>query len=560
MSDAIKSAIELCEWGESSFFIFSSNVFAPLIYYSHLGVIVIALFFGFFVYLNKTREIANRLLFLITISLSLWLFSDLVLWANEFPKYIMFFWSLEIILEPIIYILSLYFFYTFVDKQDISWRKRLLIFSLIIPTLLLVSSDLALSGFDLTNCDRVALESWLPKYGYLLEIFVTIWIVVLAFNRYKNTQDRGDKKKIFITAVGIVLFLFSFSLGNIAEVLSENWYIGQIGYIGAPIFIALLCYEIVKFREFKIKILSSQVLVASLWFLTLSILFVRKIENVRFVVAITLALFSILGIYLIRSVKREVEQRERIEKLAKDLEVANEKLRGLDQLKTEFLSLATHQIRSPLTAIKGYSSMLLEGDFGALPVRARESVKTIFASCQHLINIVEDFLNISRIEQGRMTYNKGKFDLKILTDEAIKELSPNIEKKDLKIEFRSIDTAPITVDGDRNKIKQVLHDVIDNAIKYTKAGQIEVQVLHDRENAEVVIKDTGVGMDQKDLEKLFVKFSRASDAYKHNVSGTGLGLYIAQKMIEAHNGKILAQSLGRGKGSTFTIVLPLARS
>lgn len=555
MGEIVLEAIKNCEWGTSKFLIFSSNVFAPLIYYSHLGVLVITLFFGLFIYSNNRKGLTNRLMFYLSLSISIWLFSDLVLWATEIPKITMFFWSLEIIFEPIIYILALFFFYSFVDAK-VPARARIFSYLLLLPTLILASTNFGLTGYDLTNCDRVAVEGLLPKYGYAIELVFVFWIIILAFNRYRLSVSTNEKTKIFFVALGIGLFLLSFSLSNIAEVLTENWYIGQIGYIGIPIFFALLSYLIVKFKAFNIKVIGSQVLVAATWFLILSILFIRVIENARIVVAATLALFSVLGIYLIRSVKREVEQREKIEKLAQSLEAANEKLKELDQLKSEFLSLATHQIRSPLTAIKGYSSMLLDGDFGLLPQKAKDSVETIMKSCQNLIDIVGDFLNISRIEQGRMVYEKSIFDLRDLVQEVIKEIKPNIEKAGLNL----IVEIPIVLDAkvnvDRGKIKQVIGNVIDNAIKYTPKGEIKISMFKDGSKVKISVQDSGVGIDPKEIDKLFNKFSRAKDASKVNVTGTGLGLYIAKKMVEAHSGDIKVSSEGVGHGTTFTIELP----
>ncbi|MEK7126424.1 MAG: HAMP domain-containing sensor histidine kinase, partial [Patescibacteria group bacterium] len=336
----------------------------------------------------------------------------------------------------------------FVDKKSVPFKVKITSYLLLLPTLILAPTNFGLTGFDLTNCDRVAVEGLLPKYGYFIEILIVFWIIFVAFNRFYKNKDKNIRKQIFFVSVGICLFLLSFSLGNIAEVISENWYIGQIGYIGIPIFIAFLSYLIVRFKTFNIKIIGSQALVVATWFLILSVLFIRTIENSRVVVAATLALFSILGIYLIRSVKREVSQREHIEKLAEDLEKANEKLKELDQLKSEFLSLATHQIRAPLTAIKGYSSMLLEGDFGVLPQKATDSIQTIMKSCQNLINIVEDFLNISRIEQGRMVYEKSIFDVKELVKEVLNELEPNIEKAGLSLEIK-MPIEEIKVNADR---------------------------------------------------------------------------------------------------------------
>jgi len=555
MDQTILTAITNCEWSSVKFLIFSNNVFAPLIYYSHLGALIIVLFFGFFIYINNRKELLNKLLLYLTVFLGVWLFSDLVLWATDKPYQTMFFWSIEIIFEPLIYILALYFFYVFINKKDIATKIRVILYSLAMPTLILAPTILGLTGYDLTNCDRAATEGLLPKYGYAVEILIVLWIILVAFNRFYKTKDSSEKNQILLTASGICLFLFSFSLGNIAEVITENWYIGQIGYIGIPIFIAFLSYQIVKFKTFNIKVFGSQVLVTAIWFLIVTILFVRTLENVRIIVAATLALFSILGIFLIRSVKREVAQREHIQKLVEDLERANEKLKELDQMKSEFLSLATHQIRSPLTAIKGYSSMLLEGDFGVLPQKAADSVKTIMISCQNLIDIVADFLNISRIEQGRMTYEKSIFDMNELVAEAARELEPNVKKAGLSLDIKLSETQ-IKVNADRMKIKQIIGNLIDNSIKYTPHGGINISVSGDEKKTFVEVSDTGIGIQGDEMNKLFNKFSRTTDAHKTNVSGTGLGLYIAKKMIEAHKGDILVRSEGKGKGSTFTIELP----
>jgi len=560
MDTLIQTAIKNCEWSTARFLIFSDNVFEPLIYYSHLGVLLIALFFGFFILLNNPRERLNRVLFYLTFAIGVWLFSDLVLWASGNPSEVMFFWAVEIIAEPIIYALAFYFFYLFVDKKDFGLRTKIILYSFLLPTIALAASNFGLTGFDLTNCDRVAVEGILPKYGYAIEIAILLWIIALAFDRYYKTQDSEIKKQIFFTATGICLFLFSFSLGNIAEVITENWYIGQIGYIGIPIFIAFLSYQIVKYRTFHIKIFGSQVLVTAIWFLILSILFVRTVENVRIIVAATLALFSILGIFLIRSVKREVAQREKIQKLAEDLEKANEKLKELDQMKSEFLSLATHQIRAPLTAIKGYSSMLLEGDFGVLPQKAKDSVNTIMKSCQNLINIVGDFLNISRIEQGRMVYEKTVFDMGKLVKEVVEAIKPNIQNAGLALNIEIPENLNAKVNADRDKIEQVVGNVLDNAIKYTPKGSIGVSVLKDKETVKVAIKDSGVGIPSDEMNKLFNKFSRTKDANKTSVTGTGLGLYIAKKMVEAHKGDIKVSSEGVGKGTTFIIEMPASNS
>lgn len=208
--------------------------------------------------------------------------------------------------------------------------------------------------------------------------------------------------------------------------------------------------------------------------------------------------------------------------------------------------------------------MLLEGDFGQLAPQAKEPVETINKSAYSLGLVVEDFLNISRMEQGRMKYDMTNFDMKNLVEEVMRESQPNM-KASVPVTFSCIDCdhTDHTVMADKGKIKQVLGNLLDNSIKYTPTGWIKVSLekaLND--NKEKVIKvsisDSGVGISAETMPLLFSKFSRAKDANRTNIRGTGLGLYVAKQIVMAHTGgDIWAESPGEGKGSTFILELPV---
>jgi signal transduction histidine kinase len=345
----------------------------------------------------------------------------------------------------------------------------------------------------------------------------------------------------------------AFSWGNIVGSLSDSWRLSQWGLFGMPVFIVVLAYLIIRFNAFNIKIISTQILVTAFPILVGSQYFLAQSFGSKLITVITFLLSVIAGIFIVKSVEREVAQREKIEKLALDLEHANSRLRELDQMKSQFLSFASHQIRSPLTAIKGYSSLLLEGDYGKIPAKISEAIKIIDTSTQSLIVIVNEFLDVSRIEQGRMKYDFTDFDIRKLVEEIVAEQKPNVEKKGLTLSYSANQNATYSVHADMGKIKQVLGNVLDNAIKYTPQGSISVNVEKNMKKIHVSITDTGVGLDPEDISKLFSMFSRAKDASKANVSGTGLGLYVAKQMLEAQKGKIWVDSPGKCKGSTFHI-------
>lgn len=241
--------------------------------------------------------------------------------------------------------------------------------------------------------------------------------------------------------------------------------------------------------------------------------------------------------------------------LDQQLKEANDKLKELDKQKTEFVSIASHQLRSPLTAIKGYSSLILEGSFGPISDKVKEAVDVVFQSSQKLVLVIEDFLDITRIELGKMKYEMNKVDLQEIVGQVVNELRHSVESHDLELQYETAG-AKYWILGDKGKISQVVGNMIDNAMKYTKAGTISVSVSGDKDSVRLKVKDTGVGISPDTITKLFQKFARAKGASKVNITGTGLGLFVAKQIVDAHKGKIWAESEGIGKGSTFIVEFP----
>ncbi|HAO64984.1 TPA: hypothetical protein DCQ44_03320 [Candidatus Taylorbacteria bacterium] len=214
--------------------------------------------------------------------------------------------------------------------------------------------------------------------------------------------------------------------------------------------------------------------------------------------------------------------------------------------------------RGPLGAIKGYASLMLEGDYGQVPKEFIEPLDIIFRSTDTLTKTVSDFLDVSRIEQGEMKFYLKNFDVATLVDEVVNEQRLNFKKNNLELRLKS-EKGEYIVHEDKAKLKQVLINLVDNSNKYTKAGWIEIGLKKTNENKLLFsVKDSGVGISKETLPLLFKKFSRAQDAQGSNILGTGLGLYVAKKLIEAKGGRIWAESEGKGKGSQFYVELNLA--
>lgn len=391
-----------------------------------------------------------------------------------------------------------------------------------------------------------------PIYFILHALLATS---ILIYQLYKNRYDPVIRGQIRNTMIGGLMGY----IGGSTNFFPQFFNVYPYGNYLVILFIVFMVYGVLKYKLLSGKVISTQIFSTAI-ILVFLFNILKASELIEWL--INFLMFGLVIFFsglTIRSVNEEVKARREVESLAKNLELANDHLQELDQQKSEFVSLASHQLRGPLTAIKGYASMLLDNDFGEVKGDIRDAVDKIYKSTQDLVVVVGDYLDVSRIEQGRMQYDFSDFDLRDLIATIVTELRPNIERAKLSMDFDFDTTGEFRVHADQGKIKQVIGNIIDNAIKYCPTGGIHIWLAHKPNNKALIsISDTGVGIHPDVLPRLFEKFTRAPDASKTNIMGTGLGLYVARKMIEAHNGKIWAESEGQGKGSSFFIELDLA--
>ncbi len=551
------TSIALCDLAPSVFLIFSENI-PTLVFYTQFSNLIVAIGLGMFILYHSRKALPNLIFLFTLLAFAIWIFFSLMFWASNASNVIMFAWLMDILAEPLVHIGIFYLLYVLITKHDLPFIQKIVFVLLYLPIPFFLHTSLMLSGFDLTTC--LATEGPLALYyTYFVEVVTTFWLVAFLIFTYLKTADASTKKEILSLGTGGILFLLAFSWGNIIGSFSENWQLGQYGLWGMPLFGAFLLYSVVKFKTFKIKLLGTEAVIASSWLLLLFLLFINDIQKARIIIVFTLIFFGILGYRLNKSTKNEVYQREQIEQLASGLEKANDQLKVLDKMKSEFVSIASHQLRSPLTAIRGYSSMLLEGSFGQLPAKAQEAVDHINEASRFMASSVEDYLNVSRIQAGNMKYEYSDFNLNDLAQRVAEDTKQIAEKKGLLLRFESELSKTGIVHADTGKTRQVIDNLLNNSLKYTPKGTITLFVHDDVKLKKVYvdISDTGIGMKPHTLENIFGKFERADNANEVNVTGTGLGLYIARKMTREMGGEVTASSEGEGKGSLFRIELPL---
>jgi len=237
---------------------------------------------------------------------------------------------------------------------------------------------------------------------------------------------------------------------------------------------------------------------------------------------------------------------------------ANSHLKEMDQLKSEFISIASHQLRTPISVVKGYLSLMLDGSFGTLSDTMKEKAVQMFDMNERLVLMVNNMLNVTRIEKHKLEYTFETTDVSRVIVEAVDEMQSKAKKKNLALTFANAELEPLIAFVDKEKLHETITNLIDNAIKYSTAGEIVVRAELFRKGAEVIIsiKDTGVGISKDEAARLFAKFFRASGSKVSHAQGTGLGLYVCKMFIEGMGGKIWVDRSELGKGTTFAFLLP----
>lgn len=240
------------------------------------------------------------------------------------------------------------------------------------------------------------------------------------------------------------------------------------------------------------------------------------------------------------------------------LRAENEELRRLNSTKSEWISIAAHQLRTSLSAIKWILKMFLDGDFGSLSSEQQGFMKKAYENNDRMVLLVNEMLSLNHTEDSSITYTMRKEELVSLIDETVFDFHGESFKKGIELIFLRPEDSEIFTEYDKEKIRVVLQNLIENSIKYSTDGdRVFVALKKNQNELEISIKDTGIGIPESEQPKIFEKFYRATNAKEKEEVGSGLGLYTIKQIIERHKGKIWFESEPE-KGSTFYFTLPIS--
>lgn len=511
---------------------------------------LIAIWLAFIVYSNNPKGKTNKIFALMTLFMLLWvnfaffarLFSYNTVLAKNFLRIAWF-------VTPLFYTTLYFLVINLIEKK----YRVLNIFVLFVGIFLAVLTgftDLVVSGTKVVDGILRIIYGPAMMPFLIAGTFLTLAILYPLFKNYlKARVDIKNKLEYFIA--GSIFFYTANIIFNI--ILPMFYDIARFYFIGDYSTIFLLgftAFAIIKQELFGIKVVLTQFLVGiiAIVLLTQAITSENLLDFAwKFIIFIVFVYF---GFLLIKSVINEIKRRAELQKLYEEVD-------KLSKTKSEFISIASHQLRTPLTAVKGYISMIIEGSYGKPGKKLVKPLENVYESNERLIRLVNDLLNLSRLESGKIKLAPQIMSLEEMVISIVNELKINAENKGLYIKLlEPIEPLPqITADPD--KLRQVVLNVVDNAIKYTKTGGITVEVNKIGSSEQVRVSDTGAGMDQNEINSLFQMFTRATAGTQLHTEGAGIGLYVARQFIEMHGGKIWAESKGTGQGSTFIIELPI---
>jgi signal transduction histidine kinase len=256
--------------------------------------------------------------------------------------------------------------------------------------------------------------------------------------------------------------------------------------------------------------------------------------------------------------KFNVRLKKEVTGATRELRSSNKKLIEMDATKDEFVSMASHQLRTPLTSVKGYISMVLEGDAGKISDQQRQLLEEAFASSERMVHLIGDFLNVSRLQTGKFVLDRREVDLVKIVEQEVEGIRQIAASHDINLSYTHASRVPLMY-LDEGKIRQVVMNFIDNAVYYSNGGT-SIKIGLSVEDGDVILRviHKGMGVPEGERSHLFTRFFRAENARKQRPDGTGIGLYLAKKIIDGHKGTVVFESV-LGKGSTFGFRLPIKK-
>jgi len=518
--------------------------------YSHLIPAAATLILGLFAILRAQSRGKGAVFFVFTILFATWLVADLINWTTNSYALLAATWAPLDYINIVFFLLLVVFVYIdSLNKRPPAWLIATATIVAGVPFLITVSGS-SVFEFNQPVCEMIGNE-FLARYKFSVEMASLLVILVLAgVGMYTAKNDKESRIRIALIAGSIFLFLGTFAGAEYISTYTEVYEYMLYALFVLPIFVLLLTIAITRYGTFNLGDIAVRLLFYIFLVLAATQFFFVGDITEFLLASMSFSVVLTLGIMLFFTSEREMRQRMKIEIQEKELQLANQKQESL-------LHFISHEIKGYLTEGQNAFAGIIEGDFGEPAPKIKSVSETALTRMRAGVSTVMNILDASNLKKGTVTYTKEAFDLKDVVIAEVDKLKQKAAEKGLRLDLRVDEKSTFKALGDKEKIaSHVIRNLVDNSIRYTPKGSVMVSLTKDRGSLRFTVTDTGVGITPDDMKRLFTEGGHGKDSIKVNVDSTGFGLFVAKQVVDAHNGKIWADSEGAGKGSEFVVELP----
>lgn len=515
-----------------------------------VGIAIAAIgILGFVIYLGDSKSITNKSFLYLSMSASFWSILNYLSYQSDSVDITLLLLRL-LMFSAVWFAFSLFQLLYVFPKKEVKfppWYKFILIPFVIVVLLLTLTVFVfnhIVGEVQSGQVASVAKGSGIIPFAIL--VFFLVGGGIYRFIKRLIATDKRERGQLRIVLRGIIItFTLIIFLNFILPAFFSNYIFIPFGAFFIFPFVAFTGYAIYRHKLFNLRSTAVAGLTFALSIVSFSeIIFANDIYSVIYRSSVFMIVL-IISFLMNKFVQTIAEQSEK-------LQTANEQ-------QTNLINFITHQVKGFFTKSKYIFSAMLEGDYGQLEGKMEVVAREGLRSDNDGIDMVQNVLNAANIKSGTMTYNMAPIDLKQLVLDVVSEQKKNAEAKGLSFEV-NIEEGNYNISGDSFQLKNVIKNLIDNSIKYTPQGGLKIALSETGGRILFSVKDTGVGLTKEDKERLFTEGGKGKNSQKVNVDSTGFGLFIAKNIVEAHHGKIWAESEGEGKGSAFFAELPAENS
>jgi signal transduction histidine kinase len=508
---------------------------------------------GFTIYFNNPRSVTNASFLAFSLITIVWSIANYLQYQPSTPSWGL--WTVRIITFFGVWHAFSFFIlcYAFPDAR-VSFPR---IFSFILLPIVALTSILTLTPLvfrrvtELSSTGVVTAIENGPAIALFGILSISLIVVGLAALLWKAPKRHGhERHQVIIMGLGTLLtFLCIVTFNIVLPAAFNNPRFLPLSAVFIFPFVACTAYAIARYKLFDVKVLATEVIAFFLCVATLlQIIFSSSAIELIFRTSV-FGLVLTFSILMVRSVIKEVRQREIIEKQEKELEEANKQQESL-------LHFISHEVKGYLTKSEGAFAGIVSGDYGKPSEEIAQISTMALTDTRKGVATVMDILDASNLKRGTLAIARNPYDVAAELSGTVHDLETAARERGLALEYEQ-DSGSYAAQGDAEKLRRhVFRNLIDNSIHYTQKGSVHVHLSRTPHGYRITVSDTGVGITAEDMKRLFTEGGKGADSLKVNVHSTGYGLYIAKMIVEAHGGKIWAESAGAGKGSRFTIELP----